>query len=59
MEERVVFCIRKQKLMLVPISLNEAIRYVKPMALIGSFGIKNCMKMCYDKIDKLGFRGCE
>ena len=23
------------------------------MALIGSFGIKNCMKMCYDKIDKL------
>ena len=29
------------------------------MALIGSFGIKNCMKMCYDKIDKLGFRGCE
>ena len=39
--------------MLVPISLNEVIRYVKPMALIGSFGIKNCMKMCYDKIDKL------
>jgi len=26
---------------------------------LGSFGIKNCMKMCYDKIDKLGFRGCE
>ena len=45
--------------MLVPILLNEVIRYVKPMALIGSFGIKNCMKMCYDKIDKLGFRGCE
>jgi hypothetical protein len=29
------------------------------MALIGSLGIKNCMKMCYDKIDKLEFRGCE
>ena len=21
--------------------------------------IEGCMKMCYDKIDKLGFRGCE
>ena len=39
--------------------IKRVIRYVKPMALIGSFGIKSCMKMCYDKIDKLGFRGCE
>ena len=32
--ESVVFCIRKQKLMLVPILLNEVILYVKSMTLI-------------------------
>ena len=50
MAERAVFCIRKQKLMLVPISLNEVIRYVKPMALIGSFGIETSAAKKTDKI---------
>lgn len=37
--------------MLVPILLNEVIRYVKPMALIGSFGIEtSAAKNQTDKI---------
>lgn len=50
-EEKVVFCIRKQKLMLVPILLNEMLRYVKSIALIGSFGIEtSAAKKLTDKI---------